>query len=609
MSAEKLFLTRYKRYQKLEKRYVKSFDRISNLRFFIFLAGAALTILCLFLGTSTQALAILLFFLVIFLALVYKHSKVEQELNTVRAMLEIQRRYLSRINGTWVSFDDCGLEFVDGNHPYTYDLDIFGPKSLFQWISVAKTVLGRYHLKTLLANPSKNLNTIKMRQNAVRELASKLEFCQKLECHGLLVDEVSQDIGGLISYAEEPRPLSKGIHIMRFFPLVTIAAFILAISDWGLAVEVPIVLLALQLLLYFAGYQKIASDLSRVYSFQKSLGAFRNMFLLIESEQFKDDYLSTLKSELYNQAEPASTGMNRLEQISSAINLRYNPIFYFIFNLFLFWDFHCAVYLERWKAQNGKRIRAWFETIGAFEALISLAVISHIHPEWSFPELQDPGMKIQARDFGHPLIHPEKCVRNDIDIDNYSCIITGSNMSGKSTFLRAIGMNLVLAYAGTAVCAREFRCSIMDVYTSMVIRDDLIGGISTFYAELTRINMILKQADRGQPMLYLIDEIFRGTNSLDRIAGAQVVLKELSKKNVIGLISTHDFELCGLEKDRGLNFRNYHFEEQYKQGRIEFDYKLRSGRCTTSNARYLMNMVGINISAPNEPFYNIKDGV
>ena len=376
MSAEKLFLTRYKRYQKLEKRYVKSFDRISNLRFFIFLAGAALTILCLFLGTSTQALAILLFFLVIFLALVYKHSKVEQELNTVRAMLEIQRRYLSRINGTWVSFDDCGLEFVDGNHPYTYDLDIFGPKSLFQWISVAKTVLGRYHLKTLLANPSKNLNTIKMRQNAVRELASKLEFCQKLECHGLLVDEVSQDIGGLISYAEEPRPLSKGIHIMRFFPLVTIAAFILAISDWGLAVEVPIVLLALQLLLYFAGYQKIASDLSRVYSFQKSLGAFRNMFLLIESEQFKDDYLSTLKSELYNQAEPASTGMNRLEQISSAINLRYNPIFYFIFNLFLFWDFHCAVYLERWKAQNGKRIRAWFETIGAFEALISLAVIS-----------------------------------------------------------------------------------------------------------------------------------------------------------------------------------------------------------------------------------------
>jgi hypothetical protein len=341
--------------------------------------------------------------------------------------------------------------------------------------------------------------------------------------------------------------------------------------------------------------EKALIDLSRVYSFQKSLAAFRNMFLLIESEQLKDDYLSTLKSELYNQAEPASICMKRLERISDAINFRYNLIFYFIFNLFLFWDFHCAVYLERWKIQNAKKIRTWFETIGAFEALTSLSVISHIHPEWGFPELQDHGMKIHAQDFGHPLIQSEKCVRNDIEIDKYSCIITGSNMSGKSTFLRAIGMNLVLAYAGTAVCARKFRCSIMDVYTSMVIRDDLINGISTFYAELTRINMILKQADKGQPMLYLIDEIFRGTNSLDRIAGAQVVLRELSKKNVIGLISTHDFELCGLEKDPGLNFRNYHFEEQYIQGRIEFDYKLRSGRCTTSNARYLMNMVGIHV--------------
>ena len=595
MSAEKLFLTRYNSYKNLEKRYTKSFDRISNLRFFIFLAGAVFTILCSFLGTSTQALSVLLFFLVIFLALVYKHSKVEQDLHTVRAMLEIQRRYLSRINGTWVSFDDGGLEFVDANHPYTYDLDIFGPKSLFQWISLAKTVLGRYHLKTLLANPSKNLDSIKMRQNAVRELASKLEFCQNLECHGLLINEASRDTGGLISYAEESGSLPKAIHIIRFFPLVTILALVMSISAWGLPLEVPIVLLALQLLLYFAGYQKISSDLSRVYSFQKSLAAFRNMFLLIESEQFKDDYLSTLKSELYNQAEPASICMKRLERISDAINFRYNLIFYFIFNLFLFWDFHCAVYLERWKIQNAKKIRTWFETIGAFEALTSLSVISHIHPEWGFPELQAHSMKIHAQDFGHPLIQSEKCVRNDIDIDKYSCIITGSNMSGKSTFLRAIGMNLVLAYAGAAVCARKFRCSIMDVYTSMVIRDDLINGISTFYAELTRINMILKQADKGQSMLYLIDEVFRGTNSLDRIAGAQVVLRELSKKNVIGLISTHDFELCGLEKDPELNFRNYHFEEQYVQGRIEFDYKLRSGRCTTSNARYLMNMVGIHV--------------
>jgi len=595
MSAEKLFLNRYNRYQNLEKRYVQSFDRISNLRLFVFLVGTALTILSSFMGTAALAVSIFLFFLCIFLVLVFRHAKVERELQTVSAMLEIQRRYLSRMNGEWVSYEDCGLDFIDGNHPYTYDLDIFGPKSLFQWISAAKTDLGRCHLKTLLASPSKRPDAIKMRQNAVRELATKLEFCQKLECHGLLADKASQGTSGLISYAEESRVLSKGIHIIRFFPLVTILAVVLYILRWGIPVQVPAVLLAMQLLFGFLGYLKVSSDLSKVYPFQKSLEAFRNMFLLIESEPFKNDYLSTLKSELYSQIEPASTSMKHLERISDAIDLRYNPIFYFIFNIFLLWDFHCAVYLERWKIRYGNRIRAWFETIGAFEALSSLSAVSHLHPEWVFPELQDDGMKIRARELGHPLIQPEKCVHNDIVIDNRSCIITGSNMSGKSTFLRAMGMNLVLAYAGTAVCARQFRCSIMDIFTSMVIRDDLIDGISTFYAELTRINMILKHSDQKQPMFYLIDEIFRGTNSLDRIAGARVVLRELSKRGAIGLISTHDFELCDLEKDSPLNFRNYHFEEQYAKGGIHFDYKLRPGRCTTSNARYLMKMVGIHI--------------
>ncbi len=596
MSAGELFLSRYNRYQNLEKRYGKSFDRISNLRLGVFLLGTALTVLSSFLGTTAMTSAVFLFSLGVFLALASRHIKVERELRTVRAMLEIQRRYLSRMNGEWISFEDCGREFMDGKHPYTYDLDIFGPKSLFQWIAAAKTDVGRCRLKTLLASPSPNPDSIKMRQHAVRELGAKLEFCQKLECQGLLIDKAARETNGLISYAEEPGVFPKGLRLIRFFPLVTMLALILYLLRWGVPIQVPAVLLAIQLLFSLLGYKKISPDLSRVYPFQKSLAAFRNMFLLVESEPFADDHLSTLKSGLCSPTEPAaSTCMKRLELISDAIDLRYNPIFYFLFNIFLLWDFHCAAYLESWKTQNGNRIRAWFETIGAFEALGSLAVISHIHPEWVFPEIQDQGMKIQARALGHPLIHPEKRVDNDFAIDNCSGIITGSNMSGKSTFLRAIGMNLVLAYSGAAVCARQFSCSIMDLFTSMVIRDDLIGGISTFYAELTRINMILKHSGQGHPMFYLIDEIFRGTNSLDRIAGARVVLRELSRRGAIGLISTHDFELCDLEKDKQLEFRNYHFEEQYVKGGINFDYKLRPGRCTTSNARYLMKMVGIDI--------------
>jgi DNA mismatch repair ATPase MutS len=169
-------------------------------------------------------------------------------------------------------------------------------------------------------------------------------------------------------------------------------------------------------------------------------------------------------------------------------------------------------------------------------------------------------------------------------------------MSGKSTWLRSIGINLVLAYAGSPVCAEKFVCSVMDIYTSMEIRDDLIEGVSTFYAELKRINMILEHSRRDKPMIYLIDEIFRGTNSLDRITGAQVVLRQLSQNGAIGLISTHDFELCDLEKELWAKFKNFHFQEHYVNGGIEFDYKLRPGRCSTSNARYLMKMVGIDIS-------------
>lgn len=586
---------RYKRYQSLEKRYLKRFNHISNLRLFVFLIGAVCTLLGYFLANIVLTACVLSFFLMLFILLVSIHIKVERELNIIRTMLEIQRRYLKRLNGQWVLFEDCGSEFIDSAHPYTYDLDIFGPKSLFQLISVAKTVRGRYHLKTLLANPSKDLNTIKVRQNAVRELSAKLEFCQKLECQGLLAEETVPDTEELVSYAEESQVLIKGTNIIRFLPVLTILAFVLSFLEWGISIKFSIALLSLQALIFLIGSRKFSPDLAKVYSFQKSLGAFRNMFLLIESEQFQDDYLNALRSELNGQDEPASGCLRHLIQISDAINIRYQPILYLILGILLLWDFQCVVYLDRWKIQNGKRLRDWFEVIGAFEALSSLSVILHIHPDWVFPELQDGGMKITARDLGHPLIQQEKCVHNDIEIRNCSCIITGSNMSGKSTFLRAIGMNLVLAYSGTAVCASQFRCSIMDIFTSMVIRDDLINGISTFYAELIRINMILQHSRQGSPMLYLIDEIFRGTNSLDRIAGARVVLRELSKNEGIGLISTHDFELCDLENDPRANFRNYHFEEQYSNGRIEFDYKLRAGRCTTSNAKYLMNMVGIDL--------------
>jgi DNA mismatch repair ATPase MutS len=505
----------------------------------------------------------------------------------------INRQYLDRISGEWVTFADDGQDFAASDHPYTNDLDVFGPKSLYQWISTAKTCNGRQQLYKLLANPPKDLDTIVARQRAIRELAKRLDFCQNLECRGVISGMAAHNPEELIRYAEEPPSGGSIIRFIRFLPILTVSAFGSYLLDWT-PIHLPVALLIAQTFIVFGGYKKVSVPLNRVYSFKESLGAFRGMLELIETEPFQDKYLSTLRMKLFDQTDSASAAMNRLESISNAIDLQYS-IYHLVFNIIFLWDIQCALRLIDWKYRYGQRVGGWLEVLGTLEALSSLSVISHIHPDWAFPEIEDQGQKIAARSLGHPLLPPEKCVRNNIEIDNYSSIVTGSNMSGKSTWLRAIGVNLVLAYAGGPVCARRFRCSIMDIYTSMEIRDDLLEGVSTFYAELTRIKMILDHSRLGRPMLYLIDEIFRGTNSLDRITGAQVVLRTLSSNGVIGLISTHDFELCELEKEPWSNFKNYHFEEQYLNGGIQFDYKLRPGRCITSNARYLMNMVGIDV--------------
>jgi len=593
MSSAELFSSRLKHFEKAVRIQQRRFDILSNLRLWVVIAGIGAAVIAGYMGTIRQAVYAVLPFMLVFAFLVYIHRKVENLLNTAQTMVRINQRYLERLREGWVEFADHGGEFVQKDHPYSNDLDIFGPKSLFQWLSVAQTFLGRQILFRLLAQPSKEINAILTRQKAVRELAGKLEFCQELECRGAQTAKGPQNPEDLMAYASETPSLGKTFRYIRILPLFTAAAFILYFVQW-ITVQVPVILVLVQSLIVLGTFKKAGEPLNRVYSFKESLHSYRSMLELIEKQSFKDAYLSSLQADLFQDSQSASSAMKGLEVISNAIDFRYS-MFYLLINIGLLWDIQCAVRLARWKDRYGIRVGRWLEVIGTLEALCSLAVIGHIHPGWAYPDVEAGGQRISARDLGHPLLHPEKCVHNDIDIDDYSCIVTGSNMSGKSTWLRTIGINLVLAYAGSPVCAQKFRCSVMDIYTSMEIHDDLIQGISTFYAELKRIHLILERSRLGQPMLFLIDEIFRGTNSLDRITGAKVVLRQLSQNGAIGLISTHDFELCELEKEPWAKFKNYHFQEQYTEGGIVFDYKLRPGRCSTSNARYLMKMVGIDI--------------
>ncbi|KAB3529319.1 MutS family DNA mismatch repair protein [Alkaliphilus serpentinus] len=598
MDTKEFFYNRLQDYEEREKSKKRAFDKIANFRLAIILIGA-FVVISLYIRTNFKnAFLAFVFFLLLVILLIIKHYKTKKELIRTRAMVEINKRYLDRLNGDWINFKDCGMDFVEPSHPYTSDLDIFGPKSLFQWASIANTFYGRQNLQRVFTKPQKEIKAIKQRQEAVKELADKLEFCQNLQCEGLISNEVANNPEDLIRYAEDNRGLFTNKWIKRLFylsPLILLTSFVLYFTGSPIPILFPITLMVLHLMIIFVGYRRTSPILNTVHDYVRSLEAFGKLLLLIEEEDVESEYLLQLKEGIKINNTNASEVIKLLEKISSYIDIKYSPLVHFVQNIIFLWDYYWIFELEGWKKTYGMGIRRIFDTIGEFEAIASLAVIHQINDEWIFPKFNEGGLSFHAAAMGHPLLNKDHCVCNSIDIRNNSSIITGSNMSGKTTFLRTIGINLVLAYGGGPVYAKELKTSLMDIFTSMRVSDDLNSGVSTFYGELLRIKMIIDYSSKRIPMIYLIDEMFRGTNSKDRVIGARSVLKNLNKSWIIGLISTHDFELCDLELDQNLNIQNYHFTENYSNNEIYFDYKLRRGRSSTTNAKYLMKMVGIHI--------------
>jgi DNA mismatch repair ATPase MutS len=316
---------------------------------------------------------------------------------------------------------------------------------------------------------------------------------------------------------------------------------------------------------------------------------------LLEKENFESNKLNSIKEILFDGEYSSILAIKELDKITERINLRHNnALIYLVFNGLFLWDYECVFLLENWKNKYGLEVKKWIEAIGEIEALSSLGVLMQIDDRISFPTIDNSRLRvISAEDLGHPLISNSERVLNNINIDNSILIITGSNMSGKTTFLRTIGINLALAYSGGPVFATKMSCPILEIFTSMRVTDDLKNGISTFYAELLRIKDIINYAKKDKDIIFLIDEIFRGTNSEDRILGAKNVLGNLNKIGIVGAITTHDLELCVLDKYNRI--KNYHFSEQYKDNKIHFDYKIKLGKSTSTNAKYLMRSVGIEI--------------
>lgn len=596
---KKKYLKRKNRYEKLLKEQVQTMNFFSALRLITFITGIGFTLFFYYrIENSYLAGLILLVTLILFFVLATTHEKVIKGKELTENIISINNEAINRVEGKWKKFNDTGEEYMNENHPYINDLDIFGKASLFQYINSTTTIFGRKILKNTLEKPNYTIEEIYKRQKAISELGKKISWRQRYRGEGLLRQNKKSNLERLLKWSEE-RYFVYGKPYLRLIvtilPLITISIILLFFLTNRVSYYVPLGLILIQTIILNISKRKRVNALDTLYIHKKSIQNYYEMIKLIEKVNFKSEYLKNIKKNLIKDHKAkASKGINELAHLSNLTSDRMNFL-YLPFNILALWDYHIMIKLEKWKRNWGDDLKKWFETIGEFEALSSFAILSQDNPDWSMPTFQEGELVVKGKNIAHPLIS-EKAIKNDVTLGHNEKIIliTGSNMSGKSTLLRTVGINLVLAYTGAPVCGKNFHCSLMDIYTCMRISDNLEKNISSFYGELLRIKELIEGVNKDKPIFFLLDEIFKGTNSIDRHTGAKILINKLSNKNVLGFVSTHDLELGSLEKENNWVI-NYHFREYYENNKIFFDYKLRPGISTTRNALYLMKLAGIDV--------------
>ncbi|PAB60148.1 MutS family DNA mismatch repair protein [Anaeromicrobium sediminis] len=595
MNSRKIYEKRVRYYDRLLDKLSKNITYISGLRLLVVVP----IIMTISFASSMErhliSWGISLLWIMLFIYLVSRHRRFKKTHKYVSILKKINVDSIMRLDGRWTEFKDNGDDFQDENHNFSYDLDILGQGSLFQWINSGNTHMGKTRLAHILTHPYGDKVTILKRQEAISELATKRWWRHRLQAEGRMITEKNRNIEVLINWAKTRQSLytnSWMIVVFRVLPIVTVSTFLLAFAGNRTIKGIPILFIIFQMMLLLINIKKRNKNFALVYKYKKSIIVYRRILRHFEKVSFQSEYLRELSNSLgNNKGISAMEQLKRLEALVDRIENR-NNIFFFPINVISLWDYQCLIELERWKSEYGLILEEWLQKIGEIEALSSLGTIAYDYPNWTIPEITEESSMLQAKKIGHPLL-TNRQVRNDANIQDpfRILLITGSNMSGKSTFLRTIGINLVLAYVGAPVCASDMICSIFSIHTCMRINDNLEKGISSFYGELLRIKKIVKASKENTQVFFLLDEIFKGTNSYDRHIGAKKLIKKLQHNGAIGLVSTHDLELGMLEKENTI--KNYHFQEYYKDGQICFDYKLRAGISTTRNALHLMKIIGI----------------
>ena len=533
--------------------------------------------------------------LIAFMAVAYFHNVNINERNEFRIYIDINKRGMNRVKGDFKNIEDKGEEFLQGDHGFINDLDIFGRSSLFQMINSTKTKFGRNKLAEILSLeklPQKN--EIKEKQEAIKELGEKIEFRQKLEVKSTFKKSGIKEIEDILTWSKEDLKRKKNIMIIPYifiaFTFITIILIIL--GKLQISYLVLMCLINYIVVKYQSKESRYEMDLFEAH--KKDIEAYKNILELLDKEEFTSKYLKEKKNNLRNKDnKSAYEEMNKLNKLIDWIGDSKANAYYLIINVLFLTDLFILKNLENWKKENGKYLEEWLNIMGEFEALASISNLQFDFENWSYPEITDENI-VEGNNIGHPMI-TNKAVVNSFNINGKHkvALITGSNMSGKSTFLRTVGLNLVLSYIGAPTFSKSFKCGIFNIYTCMRTKDNLEESISSFYAEILRIKILIEAAKKGEKVFFLLDEIFKGTNSKDRHDGAIVLINQLVNNNALGLVSTHDLELCDLENTKEW-IRNYNFQEYYEDNNIKFDYKLREGRSKTQNAIHLMKLAGID---------------
>jgi hypothetical protein len=530
-----------------------------------------------------------------FVTLAVWHDRVLREGGRLARAARFYEQGLARIEDKWLGTGESGLRFLDDNHVYARDLDLFGTGSLFQLLSRARTHAGEDTLASWLKQAAP-LPAVRLRHAAVAELRGQLDFREALATAGAGSGDI--DTVALSAWASSPSRMPR-TSLRAAAVVLSIAIF--ASGAWwifGGPLSPFLIVIIVKMILTRPSRKTVERVTEGVEAPLSQLDVLTETLALIEQQSPASARLVELLSSLVTEGVLPSQAIQRLKRLADMLDWRRNVIFAPI-SAALSWPLHLAAAIERWRGTFGPTVLAWLSTIAEYEALSSLAAYSYEHPADPFPVfLDDRPATFEATGLGHPLVAAARMVRNDVFLtkDVRLMVVSGSNMSGKSTLLRTVGINVVLAMAGAPVRAERLLLTPLAVGASLHIDDSLQAGRSRFYAEISRIRAIADLVARRTPPLVLLDELFQGTNSHDRKIGANALLRNLLDRGAIGLTTTHDLALTAIADDSGGHIVNVHFEDRLQDGQLVFDYRMRPGPVTHSNALALMRAVGLPVA-------------